>query len=109
MKTRETEVKVEIMKQQSGCSRLASSSSSSSAEGFQERGRSHADPRTERRDSERSARVFTVLQRRFVTPVLRCSGTSVHWLFLAFACVRMCDLRLVDWANFLLQPSNGQT
>uniref|UniRef100_A0A6B0U509 Secreted protein n=1 Tax=Ixodes ricinus TaxID=34613 RepID=A0A6B0U509_IXORI len=29
--------------------------------------------------------------------------------FLALAWVRMCDLRLVDWANFLLQPSKGQT
>ena len=29
--------------------------------------------------------------------------------FLALACVRMCDLRLVDWANFLSQLLNGQT
>lgn len=32
-----------------------------------------------------------------------------HWLFLALACVRMWDFRLVDCANFLLQPSKGQT
>lgn len=29
--------------------------------------------------------------------------------YLALACVRMWDLRFVDWANFLLHPSNGQT
>lgn len=41
---------------------------------------------------------------------VRCSEPHrAHWLFLALACVRMCDLRLVDWANFLLQPSKGQT
>lgn len=59
---------------------------------------------------------------KFMPPVLRCwrveagfrtkliqHRNTTHWLFLAFACVRMWDLRLVDWANFLLQPSNGQT
>lgn len=29
--------------------------------------------------------------------------------YFARACVRMCDFKFVDWANFLLQPSNGQT
>ena len=29
--------------------------------------------------------------------------------YFALACVSICDLRFVDWANFLLQPSNGQT
>lgn len=28
--------------------------------------------------------------------------------FLAFACVKMCDFKLVDWANFLSQFPNGQ-
>lgn len=32
-----------------------------------------------------------------------------HWLFLALACVRMWDFKLVDCANFLLQPSKGHT
>lgn len=32
-----------------------------------------------------------------------------HWLFFALACVRMWDFRLVDCANFLLQPSKGHT
>lgn len=46
--------------------------------------------------------------------MLSCAGfgggaKGSHWLFLALACVRMWDLRLVDWANFLLQPSKGQT
>lgn len=49
--------------------------------------------------------------------VLQCMLTSrhypgsglIHWLFLALACVRMWDFRLVDWANFLLQPSKGHT
>ena len=30
-------------------------------------------------------------------------------MYFALAWVRMCDFRLVDWANFLLQPSKGQT
>jgi len=30
-------------------------------------------------------------------------------MYLCFACVKMCDLRLVDCANFLVQPSNGHT
>lgn len=29
--------------------------------------------------------------------------------YFALACVSICDLRLVDCANFLLQPSNGHT
>ena len=31
------------------------------------------------------------------------------WFAFALACVRMCDLRFVDCANFLEQPSKGQT
>lgn len=34
---------------------------------------------------------------------------SNQYTYFARACVRICDFKFVDWANFLLQPSNGHT
>lgn len=33
----------------------------------------------------------------------------IAFYFPPFACVKICDLRFVDWANLLLQESKGQT
>lgn len=62
-----------------------------------------------KRPSRASVRAPVIKSRSVSGVVGRKRNAGSHWLFLAFACVRICDLRLVDWANFLLQPSNGQT
>lgn len=58
-----------------------------------------------RRRAGKRVESSSVRQRRHRSP-----GSGLfHWLFLALACVRMWDFRLVDCANFLLQPSKGHT